>query len=229
MTVDFYEKHFNEGKILVYFLILSFIVSSCLFFFTEVPFNACLFMFLVGGISLSIFASIISLHIYDNLVEKQKEYDRKYTLPNIKLRYTDFDDKCSWTRVYRNKRYGNYDENTDEDVNLMNRKGQYLLTEWCKHLIEYEIPSVEGTGNEDVRFYKLYYKDGGQNLIYCHGVNKSRAEIVFDEPVQEIGDVSNEYIRVVFMDDSVNYVKLIGGNDIMFEENLPGGYKRIKN
>jgi hypothetical protein len=53
------------------------------------------------------------------------------------------------------------------------------------------------------------------------------AEVVFDEPVQSFGSLFYEYIKVVFTDGSVNYVKLSNGT-ILFAENLPGGFGIVK-
>lgn len=224
MHLETYDKFFSFGKVLCAISIVCLISVVIICASVELPADCIIILFLGGYLILSAICLPLSIHIRENMLRKRIDNDRVTLLPEIKLEYGDFDDGQSWIIVKRQRMYGNYDKNGITDFNLMNRAGKYLLTDWCSYIMKTDIPDNLNPS----RLYVLcYHDDETRNLVYCHGHNMRQADIVFDEPVKEFGNLTNEYIKVVFTDGSVNYVKLENG-DIMFSENLPGGFGVIE-
>lgn len=224
MTLENFDKYIYNLTTFCGILVLSTLGSSF-----ALSFVASLTWFDIAVISLAITLVIgsmlfgIAIGIRENMLFKRLSHDRRNLLPDIELKYGDFEDGQTWTIVRRHKRWGKYDKKGKDDANLINREGKYLLDEWCDYIMSVDVKNGEGPG----RLYVLVYDNGNKNLVYCHGYNRKYADIVFDELVKDFGNLSYEYIKVIFTDGSVNYVKLNGG-EIMFSENLPGGFGVVK-
>lgn len=224
MTLENFDKYIYNLATFCWLIVLSTLGSSFALSFVK-----SLTWFDITIISLGITLIIgsmmfgIAIGIRENMLFKRLSHDRRNLLPDIELKYGDFEDGQTWTIVRRHKRWGKYDKKGKDDVNLINREGKYLLDEWCDYISSVDVHNGEGPG----RLYVLVYDNGNKNLVYCHGYNRKHADIVFDELVKDFGNLSYEYIKVIFTDGSVNYVKLNGG-EIMFSENLPGGFGVVK-
>lgn len=224
MTLEKFDKYiYNLTTFFVVLFVSTFISGFVLFFVGSLS------CFDITVISLGITLVIgnvmfgIASAVRENMLLKRLSYDRRNLLPDIELKYGDFEDGQTWTIVRRHKQWGKYDKKGKDDSNLINREGKYLLDEWCDYIMSVDVNNDEGPG----RLYVLVYNNGNKNLVYCHGYNRKHADIVFDELVKDFGNLSYEYIKVMFTDGSVNYVKLNGG-EIMFSENLPGGFGNVK-
>lgn len=224
MTLEKFDKYiYNLTTFFVVLFVSTFISGFAL------SFVGSLSWFDITIISLGITLVIgnvmfgIASAVRENMLLKRLSYDRRNLLPDIELKYGDFEDGQTWTIVRRHKQWGKYDKKGKDDSNLINREGKYLLDEWCDYIMSVDVNNGEGPG----RLYVLVYNNGNKNLVYCHGYNRNHADIVFDELVKDFGNLSYEYIKVIFTDGSVNYVKLNGG-EIMFSENLPGGFGNVK-
>ena len=223
MTLENFDKYIYNLTTFCGIIVLSALGSSFALSFVEsltwfdITIISLGIVLVIGGVMFG-----IAIGIRENMLFKRLSHDRKYLLPNIELKYSDFEDGQTWTIVRRHKRWGKYDKKGKDDANLINREGKYLLDEWCDYIM-----SVDLKGENPDRLYVLVYENGNKNLVFCHGFNRQHADIVFDELVKDFGSLSYEYIKVIFTDGSVNYVKLNGGQ-IMFSQNLPGGYRTIQ-
>lgn len=224
MTLEKFDKYiYNLTTFFVVLFVSTFISGFALSFVGSL---SCFDITVISlGITLVIGSVMfgMAIAVRENMLFKRLSYDRRNLLPDIELKYGDFEDGQTWTIVRRHKRWGKYDKNGKDDSNLINREGKYLLDEWCDYIMSVDVNNGEGPG----RLYVLVYDNGNKNLVYCHGYNRNHADIVFDELVKDFGNLSYEYIKVIFTDGSVNYVKLNGG-EIMFSENLPGGFGNVK-
>ena len=224
MTLENFDKYiYNLTTFFVVLFITTFISAFALSFVGELSWFDITIISL--GINLVIGSVMfgIAITIRENMLFRRLSYDRRNLLPEIELKYGDFEDDQTWTIVRRHKQWGKYDKKGKDDSNLINREGKYLLDEWCDYIMSVDVKN----GEEPGRIYVLTYENGNKNLVYCHGYNRKHADIVFDELVKDFGNLSYEYIKVIFTDGSVNYVKLNGG-EIMFSENLPGGFGNVK-
>lgn len=227
MRLEIYDKYFSSFRVFFSSLVIVIAITLTICLLNSIPVDASIFIAVISGITLSALLTMVSAQIGVVILRKRVKHDRITLLPEIKLEYDDFEDNQSWVIVRRHRYYGKYDTEGVHDINLMNRAGEYLLEDWCDYLTPHDLPANPEIGKDSERIYVMHYKDERQNLIYCHGHNRMIAEVVFDEPVQSFGSLFYEYIKVVFTDGSVNYVKLSNGT-ILFAENLPGGFGIVK-
>lgn len=209
MRIDKFDKHFNPILCTIYCVCFSMLalIFACIFLRHTFIGLFVSFVPIVLSLTLILTYSDIRYRILTNTIEE----DRRTLEPEIIYEYGVFD-KNYWTFVKKRTRYGVYDK-WQEEYNLINKKGEVFLEEWAQTMTSQSI--------RDGQLYQITDKNSLTNLILCSGYSNRDCVLIFDEPVQKVGQIDSEgYIQVTFTDGSVNYITLQG--DVMFEKNLIG-------